>query len=58
MYNLNNLEKALSGLEQIIKDIYSLRINFEDVQKEVEEFITIDINRDKFYEFINSIIRD
>ena len=33
MYDQYNPEKALKELQQIIKDIYALKANFEDVQK-------------------------
>lgn len=33
MYQWHNPEKALNELQQIIKDIYALKTNFEDVHK-------------------------
>ena len=52
------IEKALRDLEQTIQDIYALKTDYNTSKNHVKACFAVDINRQKFYQFINSVIRD
>ena len=45
-------------MEGVIKDIYARKATFASVEAQVEKCLAVDTNQEKFYEFINSVIRD
>ena len=51
-------EQALRDIEDIVKNIYAKKDSFASMEAQVKKCFTVETNQEKFYEFINSVIRD
>jgi formiminotetrahydrofolate cyclodeaminase len=45
-------------MESIVKNIYSGKATYASVEALVDKCLSVDTNQSKFYDFINSLIRD